>query len=159
MVGAVALIALILFVGWRYRRRHRPRPLAPFPAEGGGTSFSPPPQDNYGYGKPELASTSVKPVKNPIHRKAVPVVKEKEEVVSPMEDKGLNELQSPPAPNRAEAPGTTNSAEMQGVWGPAEVHNVEQQQRSEMADRNLDAVEMSATSGPFELHSHQEWRD
>jgi hypothetical protein len=125
----------------------------------GGISSSPPPEDNYGYGKAELASTSVKPVRNPIHRKAVPLGKEKEEVVSPIEDKGFNELQSPPAPNRAETPGTTDAAEMRGVRDPVEVQNVEQQQRSEMADRNLDAVEMSATSGPFELHGHQEWRD
>ena len=131
--------------------------MAPFRAEIGGASSSP--QNNYGYGKAELASTLGKPVKEPILRKAVPVVKEREKLVSPIEDKGLNELQSPPAPNRVEAPGTTNAAEMQGVRDPAEVQNVERQQRSEMADRNLEAMEMSATSGPFELHSHQDWRE
>jgi hypothetical protein len=157
--GAVVLIILILFAGWRYRRRHGSHPMAPLPGETGGAPSSHPTQDNYDYGKAELASTSVKPVKSPILRKAVPIVKEKEEVVSPIEHTGLNELQSPPAPDRAEAPGNTNAAEMQGARDPAEVQNVERQQRSEMGDRNLDPVEMSATSGPFELHGHHEWRD
>jgi hypothetical protein len=71
----------------------------------------------------------------------------------------VNELQSPPAPNRAEAPGTTNAAEMQVVRDPVEAQNVQRPARNEMPDRNLDAVEMSATSGPFELYDHQEWRE
>jgi hypothetical protein len=79
--------------------------------------------------------------------------------VSPIEGRGLNELQSPPAPNTAEATGTTNAAEMQGARDPVEVQNFQRPTRSEMPDRNLEAMEMSATSGPFELHGHQEWRD
>lgn len=48
---------------------------------------------------------------------------------------------------------------MQGARDPVEVQNVERLQRSEMADRYSNPVEMSATSGPFELHGHQEWMD
>lgn len=153
-VGAVILIVLILIGGWRYRRRYGPRHPAPISAGTGGNSS--PPQDTYDYGKAELASTSVKPVKSSILRKAVPV-KENEETVSPIEHTGVNELQSPPPPIRTEKLGTTNVAEMQGVRDPVEVQNVEHQHRSEVADRNLDPVEMSATSGPFELHD--EWRE
>ena len=158
--GAIVLIILLLFAVCRYRRRRRYRgPGFGVAGPAGAGGYSSPPPDRFDYGKTELASTSMNPVHSPILRKPTPVIGEREQPVSPIEDRGLNELQSPSAPNRTET-GTTNAAEMQGgARDPVEVQNLQRPTRSEMPDRNLEALEMSATSGPFELNGHQVWRD
>ena len=155
-VGAVILIGLIVFGGWKYRRSRlnkRTYSLNEFPPSYNGNNLG---------GKAELASTSVSPLppKSEIVRKP-PL----SPGVPPITQEKPSEMPVPPAAYRAEAPGTTNSAELHqdyrlnhqapewGRQGPTaiEMHGQPRDPRHEMPGANMN-------NGPYyEMPGHHGW--
>jgi len=158
-IGAVIIIALIGFGGWRYRRSRLNKPPKPY----NPNEFPPNYNGNSLGGKAELASTSVSPLpfKNEVFNK--PALSPG---VTPITQEKPSEMAVPPAAYRAEAPGTTNSAELHhdyrpnnqapgwGQQGPTavEMYGRPRDPRHEMPGANMN-------NGPYyEMPGHHGWQ-